>query len=435
MKTLLLLMPLPDINTWIVLIGTGLLGLSSGVIGSFALLRRQALVGDAVAHAALPGICVAYLVFRDAVFPLFLLGALVSGVLAVLCVSFIRSRTRIKEDAAIGLMLSVLFGLGMILLRRIQSDPHGSRAGLSTFLYGKTTGMTWPDVALIASTGVIVVVVVVVLFKEFRVLSFDRPFAATLGWPVFRLDVLMMVLLCVCTVAGLPAVGVVLMAALLIIPAAAARFWTDRLARMLILSGAFGVLACAVGTGISARVGNLPAGPTIVLAATGLFVLSLLAAPRRGLLPEWLRRRTMRRRYAMQNLLRAMWEAGEAAGDVSAPVTLCELLQTRSWSVGELIRQLRRAAARRLLQPDADAYRLTPTGVREAATIARAHRLWEAFLLEEAATAPEYAHRYADQIEHVLPPDVLNRLEARLQTPEHAPVPAAIEHRTGGTPA
>jgi len=435
MEDLLRLLRLQDVNTWIVLIGTGLLGLSSGIIGSFAVLRRQALVGDAVAHAALPGICVAYLLFRDASFPLFLLGALVSGVLGVLCVSFVRSQTRIKEDAAIGLMLSVLFGLGMVLLRRIQSDPQGSRAGLSTFLYGKAAGMTWPDVMLIASAGAVVVVVVAALFKEFRVLSFDRQFAATLGWPVFRLDVLMMFLLCVCTVAGLPAVGVVLMAALLIIPGAAARFWTDHLGWMLILAGGVGMLSCAVGTGISANVGNLPAGPTIVLVAAGVFVLSMLSAPRRGLLAEGMRRWSMRRRYAMQNLLRAMWEAGEATGDLSARVTLGELLQSRSWSAGALTRHLRRAAARRWVRPDADAYRLTPAGVEEAARIARAHRLWEAFLLEDAAVAPEYAHRYADQIEHVLPPDVLNRLEVRLQAQGRIPVPGDVNRRKGGAPA
>jgi len=435
MEDLLRLLRLQDVNTWIVLIGTGLLGFSSGIIGSFAVLRRRALVGDAVAHAALPGICVAYLLFRDAGFPVFMLGALVSGVFGVLCVSFVRSQTRIKEDAAIGLMLSVLFGLGMVLLRRIQNDPAGSRAGLKTFIYGKAAGMTWPDVALIASAGVLVVIVVVALFREFQVLSFDREFAAALGWPVFRLDVLMMFLLCVCTVAGLPAVGVVLMAALLIIPGAAARFWTDHLGWMLILAGGFGMLSCAMGTALSANVASLPAGPTIVLVAAGVFVLSMLLAPRRGLLAEGLRRWGMRRRYAMQNLLRAMWEAGEASGDFSTRVTLGDLLQVRSWSAGALTRHLRRAAAPRWVRPEADAYRLTPAGVEEAAKTARAHRLWEAFLLEEAAIAPEYAHRYADQIEHVLPPDVLNRLEVRLRAQGRIPDPDSTDRLKGGTPA
>lgn len=293
------LLTLQDANTRLVLLGSALLGLACGVVGSLAVLRHRALIGDTLAHAALPGICVAFFVVGDRHLPSLMLGALVFGLLGVLAVNATQRFTRIKEDAALALVLGTFFGLGIVLSRIIQNQPSGNRAGLDGFLFGKAASMVQSDVILIAAVAAGVLLAVFALLKEFRLLAFDREFASAQGWPVARLDLVMMGLVTVCVVAGLPAVGVVLVAALLIIPGTAARLWTDRLAVMLVLSGGFGATAGIVGTALSAVLppppGALsrgwPTGPMIVLVSAAIFLISLLGAPRRGIIARWLQSR------------------------------------------------------------------------------------------------------------------------------------------------
>lgn len=303
MSDLLRLITLQDANTRVVLLGTALLGGAAGLIGCFTVLRRRSLVGDALAHAALPGVAVAYLVIGQRSFVGLLLGALCFGLLAVACLAAIRRATRIKEDAAIGIVLATFFGLGIVLSRIVQNQPGGNRAGLDGFIFGKAASMTRQDVAPIAVVAGAIVLFVVLFFKELRLLCFDRDFAASEGWPVLGIDLALLVAVCLCTVAGLPAVGVVLMVALLVIPAAAARFWSDRLIVVVLVSGAIGLAAAVVGTSLSAVLPSppgamtrgWPTGPLIALSAAGGFVVSLLLAPRRGLLAEAIRRRRNRR--------------------------------------------------------------------------------------------------------------------------------------------
>ena len=423
MDTFLRLILLQDANTRVVLLGAALLGMTSGVIGSFAVLRRRALLGDALAHAALPGICTAYFVVGDKSFVAFLIGALIFGTLGVLCVSFVRTHTRIKEDAAIGIVLSSFFGLGIVLSRIIQNQPAGNRAGLDTYIYGKAALMVNQDVAMIALVAAVILIVVALLFKEFELLCFDRDFAAAQGWPAMRLDILLMALLCVCTVIGLPAVGVVLMAALLIIAAAAARFWTERLSLMVALAGLIGLLSGLIGTAASAMAARFAAGPPVVLAAAGFFVFSMLFAPRRGALANWWRRRKLRQRIALQNVLRALYEIGEAVGGHQRSVSFDQVLAARAWTAAGLTECLERADRAGLIRGRDDRYVLTEAGLREALRVVRAHRLWEIFLVEQAAIAPDHVDRDADQIEHVLPPELLARLEERLRQEGRLPAP------------
>lgn len=277
----------PEYNTLVVLSGGSLLGLGAGVIGSFALLKKRALTGDALAHASLPGVCLAYLIVGDRSLPALLLGALASGVLGIGVLALLRRWTRIKEDAALGIVLSVPYGLGVVLLSAIQRMQGGNKAGLNSFIQGKAAGMLLEDVYLMSGLVVATLLVVLSLFKEFRLVSFDPAFAAVQGWPTFLLDLLLMSLVVLVVVIGLPTVGVLLMAALLVIPPAAARFWTERLEIMTLLAGLFGMLAGTLGTLCSARFAKIPTGPAIILAAASFFVVSLVVAPRRGLLAHW----------------------------------------------------------------------------------------------------------------------------------------------------
>lgn len=305
MNEFLRLISLADPNTRTVLLGTVVLGAGAAVVGSLAVLRRRALLGDCVAHASLPGICVAFAIFGERSLLLMSAGAVVFGLLAVGAIALVRALTRAKEDAAIAISLASFFGLGIVLLSILQRQGAGNRAGLDRFLFGQAATMLRQDVLTIAAVMLASLLCIAILFKEFAVLCFDREFSASLGRRVGLLDGLLMAMIVVCTVVGLPAAGVVLMAALLIIPAVAARLWVNRLGPMLLLAGTFGAFAAGVGTLLSAglpapgRAGaGWPTGPAITLVAACLFVVSLLFAPGRGLVAAALRSAKLRRDLA-----------------------------------------------------------------------------------------------------------------------------------------
>ncbi len=413
-------------NTFVVLLGTGLLGLASGIVGLFAVLRQRSLVGDAVAHSALPGLALAYMIIGERNFTAMLAGAVISGLLGGFLISWLQKNTRIKADAAIGIVLSVLFGLGLVLSSIVQDDPSGRQAGLDSFLLGKTAGMIGQDVLLIGLMALNVVVVVGLTFKELKLITFDPNFGKVQGLPVLALDAILMALLVLTTVIGLPAVGVVLMAAMLIIPGVSARFWTDRLGRVMLLSAMFGLISALLGTWISSRVSDLPAGAIIVLTGAAVFLFSMLFAPRRGVLARgWLSLHT-EWKIARQNLLRTLYEVNEPSLPDRTEVSLSEILATRAWRRSTAKALLLFANWKKEVLPrGADRWVLTDSGLKQAAQIVKAHRLWEIFLVEQASIAPDHVDRDADEIEHVLTPKILAELESRLQEqgrlPEFAP--------------
>lgn len=278
-------------NTWFVLVGTSLLGACMGLVGTFAVLRRRALVGDALAHATLPGLCLAYLVVGRRSFPALIAGALLSGLFGILVLVGIRRYTRIKDDAAVGIVLSVFFGAGVVLLSYIQRQPGSGRsaAGLETFVLGTTAGILPEDGRWIGGALVVCSLLVMLLYKEFKVVAFDASFASTQGWPAARLDLLLMAMVAVTVVVGLPAVGPIMVAALLILPSVTARLWTDRFGRLLIVSVLFGAGTGVVGTLVSTRF-DMAAGPVVILSGTTMWAVSMLVAPR-GLIARVLRER------------------------------------------------------------------------------------------------------------------------------------------------
>jgi len=445
MEQLLRLLTLQDANTRTVLIGASLLGIASAVIGAFAVLRRRALVGDAVAHAALPGICLAYFVVGDRNFAAFMLGALIMGMVAAAFIALVKSVTRIKEDAAIGMAIGGFFGLGIVLSRIIQNQPAGNRAGLDSFIFGKAASMVGDDAILIAIISTIVVCTVAVLYKEFKILCFDRDFSASQGWPTLLLDLALMALVCLCTVAGLPAVGVVLMVSLLVIPPVAARFWTNRLGPMVLLSAAFGGAAGLLGTALSATVPapvsgltrGWPTGPLITLVAAAIFVVSLLVAPRRGLIADLVRRVRLRKRIAGQNFLRSVYELLEAKGDLAATWSIDDLDRFRSGRKAGTPEQVRLAIRSGTVRRAGERYTMTSSGWAQAAEIVRTHRLWEMFLISRADVAADQVDRDADRIEHVLAPETVAMLELELIASGRAPkgVPASPHPEPNGNPA
>ena len=290
-------------NTQIVVLGTALLGIACGSVGTFMLLRKRALMGDALSHATFPGLCGAFILFQLAFgngrsLPVLLAGAAVGGLLGVGCVLAIRGLTRIKEDAAMGVVLSVFFGFGTVLRDLALRMDIGNAAGLDGFIYGKTASMVASDAWAIGIIAAVAAAVLGLFYKELRLLCFDAGFARGMGRSVLGLDVLLMGLVTIVTVVGLQAVGLILVIALLIIPPAAARFWTDRLGATVLLASVLGAVSAVGGALVSAVLDDVPSGAVIVLAAAGLFMLSVVFGTRRGLAVTALRRRTVRREAA-----------------------------------------------------------------------------------------------------------------------------------------
>jgi manganese/zinc/iron transport system permease protein len=409
-----------DFNTRIVVLATSLLGLAAGVVGCYMLLRKRALMGDALSHATLPGIVCAFAVMAmvggdGRWLPGLLLGATISGVLAIGIVNLLASHRRLGQDTALGVVLSVFFGLGITLIRVVQSRPRGVQAGLESFILGKTASIITSDAILIAVVASVVVVVCTLLYKEFLLLSFDRPFGSSQGMGMRRLDGLMMMMVIAVTVVGLQAVGLILVIALLITPAAAARFWTDHLRTMLITAACIGAASGFLGAMASAMFSRLPAGAIIVLVAAGLFVISLLIGAKRGVLVQMVRHRRLRRTMALQHVLRAMYECTEhLEPDAPATIAFDTLRGARSWNAATLQHSLARAARMDFVRQNAAQWMLTDEGRAEATRLVRNHRLWEMYLIRHADIAPSHVDRDADMIEHVLDAPLIRELERML---------------------
>jgi manganese/zinc/iron transport system permease protein len=272
-----------------VALGSALLGIVSGVLGGFAILRRQGLLGDALSHAALPGICLAYMLTGAKTPILLMLGAGTAGWTGMLLILRILRHTRIDSGSALGTVLTVFFGFGTVLLTVIQKRNDAGQAGLDKFLFGQAAALVHSQVLTMALLGGVALLVVGLLYKEFKLLTFDPDFALSLNLPTRRLDLLLTSLLVVAVVIGLNTVGVVLMSAMLVAPAAAARQWTHSLSRMLLLSALFGAGSGVGGALISISETRIATGPVIVLSVTAVFVVSLFFGSARGLCWDWLR--------------------------------------------------------------------------------------------------------------------------------------------------
>ncbi len=298
-----------------VTLGTGLIGLISGALGCFAFLRRQSLLGDTISHAALPGVVLAFMLTGSRAPIVLVIGAAISGWLATVLIINIVRHTRIKEDSALGLALSVFFGIGIVLLTIVNRSPNASKAGLNNFLFGQAAALVQRDVVTIAIIGLIVFGLMVFFWKELKLLTFDSEFAASLDFNTRRLELILMSMIVFAIVIGLQTVGVILMSAMIVAPAAAARQWTDKLELMVLIAAFFGALSGMTGAVISSLGTGLSTGPVIVLVMTAVAALSLLFAPARGIVWTNINMRRKGRRLRQSLVLADLYELAVAHGD------------------------------------------------------------------------------------------------------------------------
>lgn len=419
-----------DPNAQWVITGCLLLGLSSGVLGCFALFKKYSLMGDAVAHAALPGICLAYMMYGSKSIGLFMIGATLAGLLGALCIGQISSYTKIKPDTAMAIILTGFFGIGIVLLTKISQSGNANQSGLDAFLFGKAASLVGTDVQVISLVALLLVTVTFLLFKELKLLCFDPQFGKGIGLPMGALNTLLMLMIVLAVVIGLQAVGVVLMAAMLIIPSVAARYWTEKLNHMVILSGIFGALSGVLGTIFSALTPNLPTGPVIVLAATTMFLISLLLAPKRGLAAKGLRHMKLRKKIMLENILQSLYDLSEKDYLADKPwqegYTPLELQKLRPQNGRVFQKGLSILNRSGHVRSSGSKWSLTEKGHQEAYTITLNHRLYEMFLMNQAQYSSLHINHETGNIQDQVDDEVLQELHHYLV--DHNRKPRLIPH-------
>ncbi|WP_295981842.1 metal ABC transporter permease [uncultured Algibacter sp.] len=346
-------------------LGTAVLGAVTGMLGSFAVLRKQSLLGDAISHAALPGIAIAFLITGAKDSNILLLGALVSGLIGTFWIRGIISKTHLKSDTALGLILSLFFGFGMLLLTFIQKQPNANQAGLDKYLFGQAATLLERDVWMMTIVTGICLFVLLLFWKEFKILLFDADYTKTLGFNTKFIDILITTFIVLAIVLGLQTVGVVLMSAILLAPAAAARQWTNSLGVMVFLAAIFGAFSGVFGTAISASQNNLSTGPVIVIVA-GIFVLvSFIFSPSRGLLFKQIRFIKNRRDLQLHKTLSFMFRIAETHENISHPHTIKILNNFQGFTRGTLQKLVRK----NYVKLDGKNWSLTEEGFKTASNL------------------------------------------------------------------
>ena len=354
-----------------VALGSAILGIVSGALGSFAVLRRQSLLGDAISHAALPGIALAFLLTQSKATLTLVIGATFAGWLGTLFILNVVRNTRIKDDSVLGLVLSVFFGFGLVLLTFIQRQPYANQAGLDNFLFGQAATLLEKDVLHMAVLSAIVLFLLSLFWKEFKLISFDSDYGLSIGYPVKVLEIIITSMLVIAIVIGLQTVGVVLMSAMVIAPAAAARQWTDRLGWMVVLSSFFGAAAGVSGAIISSSTSKMPTGPTIVLCISAIALFSILFAGNRGLIWRWAKEQNNRRKLQLEAVLSDLYILAEQHGEINHGHSI-EVLRTMSIGHGGVDRSLKELRSRDwVTQTLENNWILTETGLEKAKKITK----------------------------------------------------------------
>lgn len=356
-----------DYTLQTVLLGSIILGAISGMLGAIAVLRRQSLLGDALSHAALPGIALAFLL-TGSLHPLVLLGgAAIAGWVATYVVSTLSAHRRLTYDSGLGIVLASFFGLGLMLLVVAQRRPAQGQAGLTTFLFGQAATLVRDDVVVIGAVALIILLCLLVGWNRFKLLAFDHTFGVTLGLSMRRTELLFTSLLTLAIVIGLQAVGVVLMSALLIAPGAAARQWTERFGPMLSLSALFGGMAGGAGAYVSSWSTKLPTGPVIVLVAGLVVIVSMLFAPNRGIILKMLQRIARRRRLRQQSVLLNLYALSQQHEAYSDPGHEYQVVRIMTGIIGGTRHNLRVLEERGLVrQLTGSRWAITPLGKERA---------------------------------------------------------------------
>tara|TARA_R110001599_G_scaffold151792_5_gene336791 strand:+ start:1194 stop:2480 length:1287 start_codon:yes stop_codon:yes gene_type:complete len=404
-----------------VVVGAILLTASSAVVGTFTFLRKKALVGDAVAHSVLPGICLAFILSGTKNPLILIIGAFITGWLSLVIIDAITKRTKLKEDTAIALVLSVFFGIGILMLTNIQHSGNAAQTGLDSFLFGKAAALVGRDLIVFSIVAVILILTVTLFFKELKIIAFDSNYAKALGLPVKAIDLLLTTLTVLAVVTGIQAVGVVLMAAMLITPAAAARFWTNDVKKMTVIAAVMGSVSGLAGAYVSFVAPAMPTGPWIVMIISAIALSSFFIAPKRGIFSRYFSQRKLQVQIMDENLLKALFHLGEKDEDMYKGRTVNEIIEKRYFPKNRLTSSLKRLKRQGYLQRVEGDWVFTEVGRQKGQRVVKLHRLWELYLSTYVKIASDHVHEDAETIEHIITPELEAELERMLEYPEMDP--------------
>jgi manganese/zinc/iron transport system permease protein len=429
MEKLIQFLSFSDPNVRFVVAGCILLTVSSAIVGCFTFLRKRALLGDAVAHSVLPGVCLAFMIAGTKNPFVLLIGAFLTGWLSLLAIDYITRNTKLKEDTAIGLTLSVFFGVGILLLTNIQHSGNAAQSGLDSFLFGKAASLMLDDILIFGTVGIILILIVFLFYKELFLISFDENFARTIGLPVKIIELLLSTLTVMAVVVGIQAVGVVLMAAMLITPAAAARYWTSNLTSMIFLAVLLSIIAGIGGAFVSYQEKNMPTGPWIVMIISVIAMLSFLFSPQKGIVARLFVQRQHKLKILKENILKLLFQLGEKEKNFLNVRSIDEITAKRAMLKNDLIKGLRLLRLEGYVSKENTGWKLTSEGKEQGQRVTRLHRLWEMYLTEYLRIAPDHVHDDAESMEHIITPEIEKKLEEQLRYPMKDPHSSEIPYK------
>lgn len=428
LKTFTTFFSFSDPNIISVVIGAILLTSSSAVVGTFTFLKKKALVGDAVAHAVLPGICLAFILSGTKNPIILLIGAFITGWLSLIILDYITHKSKLKEDTAIALVLSVFFGIGILLLTYIQHAGNAAQTGLDSFLFGKAAALVGTDLWVFSGVSLTLLLTVAGFFKELKLIAFDGAFAKSIGLPVRAIDQLLTTLTVLAVVTGIQAVGVVLMAAILITPAAAARFWTHSVFKMTLIAAIMGAFSGLIGAYVSFIAPAMPTGPWIVMIISAIALFSFFFAPKRGVVSRFLQQKMLQQSIMDENLLKELYHIGEVDQQPFKARSIQTILEERYFPKNALLKSLKRLQKEGYLMHEKGLWSFTKIGHKKGKRMVKLHRLWELYLSEYLKIAPDHVHEDAETIEHVITPEIEARLEQMLSFPLEDPHNSTIPY-------
>lgn len=394
------------------LIASITIGISCGLIGTYIMLRRMSLIGDALAHAVLPGVVVSFMVAGKSEIALFI-GAVVSGIVTVLLIGFVNRNSKIKEDTSIGIIFTGAFALGILLVSQLK-QVH---IDLSSYLFGDVLGVSTGDITLSLIIMVVIILCILLFYKQLLLTSFDPTMALTIGISTTLVHYMLMTLLSMSIVAGLQSVGVILIIAMLITPPATAYLLSNNLKKILFLSPMFGTISAVAGLYLSYHF-NFASGASIVLVAVALFLLAFLFSPKEGVVTRLFRRRAATKLVLIEDVIKLSYRFAEETDKTGLTDRIANELGISNSRVESAIRIL---INKGLIQKTNGSFLLTEDGRKYATRLIRTHRLWETYITREKVTDMEHVHPEAEKVEHVLTEDMVNELDEELGYPEKDP--------------
>lgn len=400
---------------WVVT-GTAGLAAISALIGTFTYLQKKSLLSDAVAHGMLPGIAGAFLLYGQKDPFILMLGALTWGFISVFSIDWISRNTLLRPTGAMAVVLSVYFGLGMMLLTRVQQSGLPDATGLQGFLFGQAASIVPYDLLIFSSFGVLALIVLIANYRHLKWVSFDPEGAKSRGVRVDRYHHILSILVVTGTAIGLQSIGLILMASLLITPAALARMWTNKLSNMLLLAAAFGAGSAIVGASISFIDAKMPTGPWIVLCLAGTLLVSAFFSPQKGWWKSYVQRKQNTAQIHRENLLKTMFHLKETGLNT---VGESDILRKRHFvKLPKLLQELQKLQC---IEKQDQGWIFTEIGLQEGRRLTRLHRLWELYLTRKLRLQTDHIHPLAESIEHIITPELEVALLKELGNPEVDP--------------